>query len=96
MYEVAKSQVETTRNNVEGTLIGFWFPKYMESINLPGWHFHFISADRKTFGGHCLECSLKSGLDLRLPEDSYFEKMDFNQDLREKTASVEGKSQKQK
>ncbi len=105
MYEVAKSQVETTKNDVEGTLIGFWFPKYMESINLPGWHFHFISADRKTFGGHCLECSLKSGLiggkkitglDLRLPEDSSFEKMDFNQDLREKTASVEGKSQKQK
>ena len=54
-------------------------------------------------GVHCLECSLKSGLiggkkitglDLRLPEDSSFEKMDFNQDLREKTASVEGKSQK--
>lgn len=103
MFEVAKSQVETTKENVEGTLLGFWFPKYMEGINLPGWHFHFISRDLKSFGGHCLDCSLKSGiisakridgLSIVLPTDESFEKLDFNQDLREKTALVEGKRQK--
>lgn len=103
LFEVAKSQVETTKDNVEGTLLGFWFPKYMEGINLPGWHFHFISRDLKSFGGHCLECSLKNGmistkrvehLELVLPTDIAFEKLDFDQDLREKTASVEGKSQR--
>lgn len=103
MYEVAKNQAETTAENIEGTLIGFWFPKYMEGTNLPGWHFHFISSDKKSFGGHCLACSLKSGmisakkirsLDLRLPDDDSFKNMDFNQDLKAKVASVEGESQK--
>lgn len=103
MYEVAKNQVESTMEDIEGTMIGFWFPRYMEGTNLSGWHFHFISKDRKTFGGHCLSCSLKSGMisarkisqvDLRLPEDTSYEEMDFDKDISDKVASVEGESQR--
>ncbi len=46
--------------NVEGTMVGFWFPRYVGGINLPGYHFHFITKDR-TEGGHLLDCRLIKG-----------------------------------
>src|SRR5262249_8659116 len=39
-------------DDVDGTLIGFRFPAATISVNVPGWHFHFLSADRGR-GGHC-------------------------------------------
>ncbi len=30
--------------NIQGTMIGFWFPEYMKAINVPGFHFHFLDA----------------------------------------------------
>lgn len=38
-------------NDVSGYLIGFCFPDFMPTINVPGLHLHFISDDR-TLGGH--------------------------------------------
>jgi acetolactate decarboxylase len=49
---------------VEGTMLGFRFPTYVEGIEVAGYHLHFISADHKR-GGHVLE-SLSSGLRARL------------------------------
>jgi acetolactate decarboxylase len=46
-------QVVHTIEEVEGTLIGFRFPAAASSVNVAGWHFHFLSAD-KTRGGHVL------------------------------------------
>jgi len=34
-----------------GTIIGFYAPSYAKGINLPGYHFHFLSED-KQLGGH--------------------------------------------
>jgi len=42
---------------IEGTLIGFRFPQYMEKLNIPGYHFHFLSKD-KLRGGHLLDCAI--------------------------------------
>ncbi|WP_407398880.1 acetolactate decarboxylase [Anaerovibrio sp.] len=53
-------QTEFTANNIKGTLVGLYCPNYMAGLNSPGWHFHFISDDRKQ-GGHILELSLKKG-----------------------------------
>lgn len=39
---------------VEGTLIGFRSPEYIGDLNIPKYHFHFISRDRQS-GGHVLE-----------------------------------------
>lgn len=39
---------------VEGTMVGFRFPSYVEGIEVGGLHLHFISADRKR-GGHVLD-----------------------------------------
>lgn len=46
---------------IRGTLIGYYLPKYFAKLNVPGYHFHFLSSD-KNFGGHVLELSLKDGV----------------------------------
>lgn len=46
--------------NVKGTIVGFWFPKYMGGIRVFGYHFHFITEDR-TRGGHVLDFRLVKG-----------------------------------
>jgi acetolactate decarboxylase len=57
--------VEATRNqsvfefrDVKGCLAGFYTPKYMEHLNAPGYHLHFLTEDR-SHGGHLMGCSLK-------------------------------------
>jgi acetolactate decarboxylase len=54
LIEVTKNQSTFEFHKVNGTIIGFWFPVYMNGINVPGYHFHFITDDR-TAGGHVLE-----------------------------------------
>jgi len=41
-------------SNTEGTLVGFYLPEYLNGINVKGFHFHFISSDKK-YGGHILD-----------------------------------------
>lgn len=40
--------------NTDGALIGFFLPNYLNGINADGFHFHFLSEDKKQ-GGHILE-----------------------------------------
>lgn len=47
-------------HNLKGTMVGFWYPRYVGGINIPGYHFHFITKDRKR-GGHVLDCRLITG-----------------------------------
>lgn len=47
-------------NSIHGTLICFYFPKYLDGVNTPGWHFHFIDDARKV-GGHVFDLHLVSG-----------------------------------
>jgi acetolactate decarboxylase len=54
--------------DVEGTMLGFRFPTYVEGIEVGGYHLHFISADRSR-GGHVLD-SRSRGLRVRIdPSD---------------------------
>ncbi len=50
--------------NVEGHLVGFYTPGFVPSVNVPGFHFHFIDQDF-TAGGHLLNCEPEH-LDVRL------------------------------
>jgi len=59
--EVVKSQQVLDLRDVEGTLVGFRFPPWAAGINAPGYHFHFVDADRR-IGGHVLEVSTTSQL----------------------------------
>ena len=53
LSEAVKSQQVTEFRDVEGTVVGFRSPLYVEGVNVPGYHFHFIDKDRKK-GGHVL------------------------------------------
>jgi acetolactate decarboxylase len=60
LEEVVAEQHVFELSGVAGTLVGFRFPDYSEGIEVPGYHLHFISAERSR-GGHLLEAKLSSG-----------------------------------
>ncbi len=65
LVEVVKKESKFEFHDVNGTMVGFWFPAYMEGINVPHYHFHFITEDRKK-GGHVLDCeprNVRIGID---------------------------------
>ena len=41
--------------SVEGTLVGFYTPKFISALCMPGYHLHFLTADRRR-GGHMFQC----------------------------------------
>ena len=45
---------------LSGTLAGFRFPEFAEGMNVPGYHLHFLSDDRRD-GGHVLALELEYG-----------------------------------
>lgn len=51
-------------DDVRGDLVGFYTPPFVPSVNVPGYHFHFIDEER-TAGGHLLSCEPEQ-LDIRL------------------------------
>ena len=51
---VSQQQTVFELRNARGTLVGFRMPPYLKSINVAGYHFHFITSDRKA-GGHLLD-----------------------------------------
>ncbi|NCA69756.1 MAG: acetolactate decarboxylase [Sphingobacteriia bacterium] len=60
LAEAAAEQVFFERQDIEGTLIGFWCPVFTKGVNVPGFHLHFLSADRQ-HGGHVLDFTLAAG-----------------------------------
>ncbi|HEX3041926.1 MAG TPA: acetolactate decarboxylase [Solirubrobacterales bacterium] len=64
LTEVVADQHVFELTDVEGTIVGFRFPAYVEGIEVAGYHLHFASADRSR-GGHVLG-SRSRGLRARL------------------------------
>ena len=68
LTEVVADQHVFELEDVEGTMVGFRFPTYVEGIEVPGYHLHFADAHRSR-GGHVLG-SRSRGLRARLdPSD---------------------------
>ena len=83
--------------NIRGSLVGVYFPDYMDGINMPGWHLHFLSEDR-TKGGHVFDLSLRegearvdklTGIVIDLPKEAAFDTYSLKQDLQAEIKSVE-------
>ena len=83
--------------NIRGTLVGVYFPAYMDGINMPGWHLHFLSEDR-TKGGHVFDVSIKeavakvdkiTNIFINLPKEPAFDTYSLKQDLQEEIKSIE-------
>ncbi|MFA5063474.1 MAG: acetolactate decarboxylase [Candidatus Omnitrophota bacterium] len=77
--EVAKSQSVAEFSGVKGVLVGFYFPGYMKELNFSGYHFHFISRDKKS-GGHLLDCSLSQGIIRIQKMNNFFMALPDNQE----------------
>jgi acetolactate decarboxylase len=84
----AAHQPEFRLRGVAGTLVGFWSPEYVKTLEVPGYHLHFITGDRSA-GGHLMECSGRtlriqieqvSELRVALPENEEFLKADLTRD----------------
>jgi acetolactate decarboxylase len=68
LVEVVEAQPTFELRDVTGSLVGFRFPSYAQGMNVAGYHFHFITADRSA-GGHVLECRLTGG-ELRVDHEA--------------------------
>lgn len=97
LVEALKTQNEITPKNISGTMVGLYCPDFMSSLNSTGWHFHFISDDKK-IGGHVLELDLKSGealfdktdaFKMDLPKKENFHALNFKQDMKEDIRKAE-------
>ena len=60
LTEVVAEQHVSEFHNVSGTLVGFRFPEYSGTVEISGFHLHFISDDRRR-GGHVLDCRVRAG-----------------------------------
>jgi acetolactate decarboxylase len=65
LTEVVADQHVFELRDVEGTMLGFRFPAWVEGIEVAGYHLHFLSADRRR-GGHVLDSRAAPGLRLRI------------------------------
>ena len=97
LIEVTANQPTFEFHDIEGTIVGFYCPDYVEGLNVPGYHLHFITADRKA-GGHVLEFSIKdaelsvdytSELHLILPDTEEFNRLDLTRSRKEELEKAE-------
>ena len=61
LAQVFKRQRIFEFRDVQCTLVGFYCPSYVAGLNIPGYHFHFLTEDKKA-GGHLFECHMEKGL----------------------------------
>jgi acetolactate decarboxylase len=97
LVEAAKAQSEFTFTDIRGTLVGLWSPGFSSAFSVAGYHFHFLSADRR-HGGHLLDLEagalqLKvealTSFHLVLPESEAFLKADLSKSTAEELAYAE-------
>lgn len=98
LTEITADQPEFSATGISGTLAGFYCPPYVKGINVPGYHLHFLSDDKK-FGGHLLGFEMGKGrvqLDqvshfrMLLPEKGDFLHSDLRKDRSSELKEVEG------
>jgi acetolactate decarboxylase len=97
LVEVTKNQPTFEMKNVKGTIMGYWLPEYLSGVNMAGFHFHFLTDDKKG-GGHLLEIQMTKGvleidysygIKLILPTQSDFFKTTFSKDNKEELEKIE-------
>ncbi len=94
LVDAVANQTVFKFENASGTVVGFWSPEFVDGINVPGYHLHFITDDRKA-GGHILdlrvegaevELDLTPNIFMALPTAGDFFNIDLTGDL---TADLE-------
>jgi len=94
---IAREQAVFEQKDIDGTLIGFWCPDFSEGVNVPGFHLHFLSADRR-HGGHVLDFNViqatvgideTNGWDIKLPMVADYLDADLSSDRSAELHAVE-------
>lgn len=97
LVEVTANQPTFEFTDVNGTIVGFYCPDYVEGLNVPGYHLHFITEDR-TGGGHVLEFTVRdallsidhtSELHIILPNTDEFNSLDLTKNKKEELEEAE-------
>lgn len=97
LAEAANRQKVFEFRNVDGVMVGFFHPSFLAGINVAGYHFHFLTADRRA-GGHLLDCRLQQArvewsrindFQLRLPGTEEFSRTDLSGDKKQEIDQVE-------
>jgi acetolactate decarboxylase len=97
LIDALANQPEFDYHDVQGTLVGFRLPQYLNGVNVPGWHLHFISADRSK-AGHVLSFTilradfsydLSPNLLIALPETGDFIARDLTRDTSRELNTIE-------
>lgn len=90
-------QREFSYDNISGTVVALYCPDYMNGLNTPGWHFHFISDD-KTKGGHILDLKFDKAtaeydatpeFEMCLTDNNDFQQMELSKDVSDAIKKVE-------
>ena len=88
LAEAAKNEAIFDLADCSGDLVGFRLPGYVNGVNAPGWHLHFMDAARE-HGGHVVNFSLREGLlkfchaddfQIRLPPPEVLSGLDLDRD----------------
>ena len=97
LAEAAQAQSEFSFSNLDGTLVGLWSPGFSSAFSVAGYHFHFLSADRR-HGGHLLDVEADdlalqvealTQFHLVLPESTAFLKADLSKNTADELAYAE-------
>jgi acetolactate decarboxylase len=97
LAEVARHQKVFEFRDVDGIIVGFFHPRYLAGVNVTGYHFHFLTADRRA-GGHLLDCRFQQArvelsriddFQLRLPHTAEFSRTDLSGDKKQEIEKVE-------
>jgi acetolactate decarboxylase len=97
LADAVKNQSVFEFTNVTGTVVGIWAPEFSKGLNVPGYHLHFITADRKA-GGHILDLQVDdaeakvdvtAGFAMELPTKGDFYNVDLTQDLQSEIKKIE-------
>ena len=97
LAQAAAKQAVFELANVKGVIVAFRHPAYLAGVNMPGYHCHFITADRRA-GGHLLDCRVEGAtvavdalpnFFLRLPDNQEFLQSDLTGDRRHELEKIE-------
>ena len=88
LAEAAKAEALFELRDCRGDLVGFRLPGYLNGVNAPGWHLHFMDEEHR-HGGHVVNFTLLEGelqycyaddFQIRLPDAAALAGLDSGKD----------------
>lgn len=100
MTEIINSQSELDIENIDAELVGFYTPSIFSKIGVEGFHWHYLSTDKK-YGGHVFDMEINeielvinsyNNLTYFSPDSDHFKNMNLDDDsIKESIEKVEKK-----